>query len=461
MNSSLFADFDPTTFSQWKAQATKDLKGKNFDETLVWQTPEGFEVQPYYTDEDLQRADSKEIEAAQMRPNAGWFNLQTIVFESESLTNARLIGLLTKGVDGFILDLSQHDVRSIVLPKLLHGIKLSDTPIHFKVNNQSAELLRGLQVFINYQMRGGIQDDAHAAWAQTGFSDPNFYKNLKETIINTKSSPIFRPVTVESHIYHHAGATAVQELACVLASGVAYVDKLTDLGMTPADIFSKIQFSVSVGTSYFMEIAKLRALRYLWRNVMKQYQVPDYQNQVVFIIAHTSHFFDATTAPHTNLLRATTEAMAAVMGNADALAVHGFDADFEPNNLFSERIARNLSVLMKEESHFDKINDPAAGSYYIETLTEQLAQNAWKLFLEVEAKGGFVAAFEQNFLQNLIETAYDAKREALQSGKTVMVGVNKFQVSGQPKPERILPKIKTQAVAFKLLTEKRIADAVA
>ena len=461
MNSTLFANFDSSTFAQWKAQAIKDLKGKDFDETLVWQTPEGFDLQPYYTDEDLQRTDSKEIEAAQMRSNSGWLNLQTIIFESESLTNSRLIGLLTKGVDGFILDLRQHDVRSISLPKLLHGIKLSDTPIHFKVNNQSAELLKGLQLFINYQMRGGIQDDAHAAWTQTGFSVPNSYKNLKETIINTKSSPIFRPVTVESHIYHHAGATAVQELACVLASGVAYIDKLTDLGLSVNEVFSKMQFSVSVGTSYFMEIAKLRALRYLWKTILQQYQVPDYQDQIVFITAQTSHFFDATTQPHTNLLRATTEAMAAVMGNADALAVHGFDADFEPNNLFSERIARNLSVLMKEESHLDKINDPAAGSYYIETLTEQLAQNAWKLFLEIEAKGGFVAAFEQNFIQDFIETAYDAKRAALQSGKTVMVGVNKFQVADQPKPERVLPQIKTQTVAFKLLTAKRITEAVA
>ena len=461
MNSSFFADFAPTDYAQWKAQAIKDLKGKDFDQTLVWNSIEGFDIQPYYTDKDTQLFNSEDIRQHQERKIAGWLNLQTVVFDTEPTTNAQLLGLMTKGVDGFTLDLTRVDVRSVVFPKLLHGIKLSEVSIHFRVKNQSAELVSRLLQFINYQMRGGIADDAHATWAKTGSMTSTHYESLKETIIKTRSSPNFRPITVESHVFHHAGATATQELACALASAVAYIDKLTDLGLPLSDIIPKIQFSVSVGTSYFVEIAKLRALRYLWSVVLEQFGLSNNEAHRLFIAAETSHFFDATSSPHTNLLRATTQSMAAVVGNADALTTHAYDADFDPNNAFSERIARNISILMKEEGHFDKINDPAAGSFYVENLTHQLAQNAWELFLKIEEKGGFVAAFEQNFVQDLIESTHEVRCEALRGGATVMVGVNKFREPENNNPARVTaPSGIVENVPFKLLSEKRISEAV-
>ncbi|MFN4147002.1 MAG: methylmalonyl-CoA mutase family protein, partial [Runella sp.] len=190
------------------------------------------------------------------------------------------------------------------------------------------------------------------------------------------------------------------------------------------EILPKMYFSVSIGTNYFMEIAKLRALRFLWRRIANQWtqEVP-----YTPIHAFTSTFYDAALTPNTNMLRATTEAMSAVVGGGDLLSVHAYDFVFQTPDDFSERIARNISLLLKEESYLGKTSDPAAGSYYIENLTAQLVEKAWGLFLEVESKGGVMAAFEQNFIQEQIENTFQKRLAALQSNERIMVGVNKFQ----------------------------------
>lgn len=454
MKSSLFSEFSPTDKNAWTQQALKDLKGKDFDTTLRWHTPEGFAVEPYYTVEDVSEDPLAAVQTAQQK-KLGWLTRPVVEYENEQVTNAKMRSLLQKGADALTLDLRSVSLESVDLMKLLNGLKLSDTPIFFQTNGQTAELLRSLQSFIAYQMKGGLADDGLSEWMTTGHLSETYFDELAALCTDVKDSPHFKTICAGSHVFHNAGAHAVQELAFTLASAVTYVDKLTDAGLSADEVFAKLYFSVSVGTNYFMEIAKLRALRYLWYRVQTGWGS---EPKTVYLHAQTSAYYDAAITPNTNFLRATTEAMSAVIGGCDALTVHAYDAVFRQPDEFSERIARNVSILLKEEGHLDKTLDPAAGSYFLENLTQQVADSAWTLFLEVEAKGGLRAAFEQNFIQDQIEQNAHSTLSALQQGRRVMVGVNKFRVDEEPLKNVAEAQSAETAVAYRLLKNQRIAQ---
>lgn len=458
MNLPLFSEFSPASKEIWKQQTLKDLKGKDFEATLFWKTAEGIVVEPYYAAEDLVDERFVEIQACQVK-NTGWFNQPQVEVGEEKATNAQLKALLQKGVDALTLDLAKN--QKIELTKLLDGIKLSETPVFFQTVGREAATVSELLRFIPYQMKGGLADDGLARWTQTGELSATYFEELANCIRHTQTSPQFRTVCVSSHAFHNAGATIAQELAFTLSSAVTYLDKLTDEGLSVEDILPKVYFSLSIGTNYFLEIAKLRALRYLWERISGQFLkevATSLRRANCYIHAQTSTFYEAATTPNTNMLRATTEAMSAVMGGCDALTVHAYDAVFQETDEFSERIARNISILLKGESYLDKTIDPAAGSYYLENLTLQLADAAWALFLAIEEKGGFMEAIAQNFIQDAIEENFQQTLKALEEGKRVMVGVNKFRFDDGTVV--IPPAIDEKFIqsAFKLLVNRRIAQ---
>jgi methylmalonyl-CoA mutase len=455
-----FSEFKPNTKTDWYNQTLKDLKGKDFDETLVWKTLEGFEIQPIYAAEDLEDLPLDTIQTAQSsKQSLGWQNRVSIKYSNEKDTNLLIINTLKKGADAVQIDFGNQLINEINLSRLLDKVKLSETPIYFKVNGQGKELVIELKKFINYQMKGGIVDDVLATWMQTGKMDYAPYENAKDVIEATADSPQFRTLSIQSHHFHHAGANAVQELAFTMASATHYLDKLTDKGLKIEGILSKIEFSVSTGTNYFIEIAKIRALRYLWNLILNEFK-KNTTIQPSTIHCQSSYFYDSTLTHNTNMLRATTETMSAAIGGADAISVHAFDAVLGRNDDFSERIARNISILMKEEAHLDKTNDPSAGSYFIENLTHSLIKASWELFLKVESMGGIVQAFEDGFIQDEIEKSFQAKADALQNGK-IMVGVNKFRFDEVgTATESSVGTTAAAAVAtdLKLLKNRRIAE---
>lgn len=479
MNLPLFSEFSSADKSVWKQQVIKDLKGKDFDTHLLWNTPEGLVVEPYYTAEDLTDERLASVQLVQQKP-AGWLNQPVLLYENEKATNAKMKAVLQKGADAIGLDLGKKKAEEIEFPKLFNGLKLSDTPVYFQTNGQEMLVVEGLQKFMPYQMKGGFANDGVAQWMTTGQFPETYFEELAFVVRNTQNSPQFRTVCISSHPFHNAGANAVQELAFTLASAVTYMDKLTDLGLTAEEVSAKLYFSVSVGTNYFIEIAKLRALRYLWEKVSLQFTVNNLQfilgdvslsdseleKQTVnskpqtvntFIHAQTSTFYSAAIGIDSNMLRATSEAMSAVIGGCDALTVHSYDATLKTPDDFSERIARNLSTLLKEEAHLDKIVDPTAGSYYLEHLTLQLIDAAWELFLQVEEKGGLMDAFEENFIQDPIEESFETTLSALQTNKRVMIGVNKFRFEEEVKHKLVEVQNFAKVVSFKLLENKRIS----
>ena len=417
----LFSDlFSNSDKAAWIAQVQQELKSGLAYDSLRWQTGEGFTLDPYYTADSLNKLPLDVIQSAQ-RSTAGWLNTPGYTIDDPKTANPLLRDALTQGVDALVLTLPTAELN---LSQLLNGIKLSDTPVFFRFSEASAkpqpsqtEFIQRLQTMAPYQLKGGLLTDID--------------KTTAEATRLTIDSPYFRTICISSHPFHNAGATATQELAFTLASLTDAYDVLTEAGLTLDQLVPKTMLSMSVGTSYFGEIAKLRALRVLVNRLLSYYSVAPAHS--LFVHSQTSTFYDAAVAPYTNLLRATTEAMAAVLGGCDALTVHPYDAVLgkpptSPDRVFVERIARNVSLLLKEESYLDKVADPASGSYYIEQLTYQLVEAAWALFLDVEKRGGLAKA--RDFVQQETDRAYQAKVEAVRNGN-VLVGVTKFR-TGDP-----------------------------
>lgn len=455
MEQKLFTEFPEITKNDWIAQVNKDLKGKNFDDTLIWHSLDNFDIQPYYAKEDLVNLPIEAIQSAQKNKKTGfWQNRPSVKYTNEKETNALIISYLQRGADAISIDFSNIDLNQVDFVKLLNNIKLSDSPIFF-TTLQGTELLANLSKFIHYLPRGGVKADIIAnSFVRTSSEDDKLtWENTKDLLVKTTQYTNFQALSVSSHVFHNAGANAVQELAFTIASAVENLDKLTDLGLSPEQIVAKLEFSVSVGTNYFVEIAKLRALRYLWSKVLKSYNCDSLISDCQ-IHCQTSSFYDSTLSPYTNMLRATTEAMSAVMGGCDALTVLAYDSVIgEENSELGERIARNVSILMREEAHLDKTIDPSAGSYYVENLTFQLSTEAWKLFQQVESLGGISTAFEKGFIKDEINQSYAAKVKNLQNGK-VMVGVNKFRVE----PENELKVQGSVAESSVFLQNRRLSE---
>lgn len=441
MKSHFWAQFAAADKTTWQAQVQKELRGAAPFESLRWQ-PEGpgqtgsFSLEPYYTSADLTALPLQSIQAAQKK-NPGWLNAPAYTLTNDPKTdNLTLRDAIERGAEAFIL--TGADVPDF--PRLLNGIKLSDTPVYFRTQADASTWLLPLRVVTPYQLRGGILSETDSVSV--------------ESWQLTADSPHFCPISVNGHRFHNAGATPTQELAFMLASLADQYDTLTNAGLAVEQLRAKTMFSVSVGTSYFMEIAKLRALRVVWQRFLAAYKAL----APAVILAQTSTFYNARQSPYTNLLRATTEALAAVVGGCDVLSVtpyntllggsEGPHADYD----FGQRIARNVSILVKEESYLDKVADPSAGSYYIEMLTHELAEAAWALFLRVEAMGGLANA--KDFVKAEIDAAYRAKVEALNQER-VMVGVNKFQ-EADDFARRIL---KTEQEEVDWLPNRRVAEA--
>lgn len=432
--------------SAWLAQIQKEQKNNRADvaapeesalDGLRWHTDEGFVVDPYYTANDLDNLPLDTIQAAQ-KQSPGWLNAPAFTTSSATRTDNELIrDSLHKGADAMIITLSrQVDWFSETGPltRLLHGIKLSETPLFFRTG-QPQQLADMLGRIIPYSLKGGIC----TALPANSSTLTDYYQSIASVTGSTLDATSFKTVCVNSESFHNAGANAVQELAFALNLLADQYDFLTDAGLSIDQLIPKTLLSVSIGTSYFVEIAKLRALRVLLNRFLSAYNVANLSANSFTIHCQTSVFYDSTATPYTNLLRSTTEAMAAVIGGCDLLTVHPYNTILGQPQEHENRLARNVSILLNDESFLGKVADPSAGSYYIENLTHQLIESAWTMFLDVEQQGGFSQAYSTGFVERELERAYQKKVDAIRSGN-VLVGVTKFRFD-EPIPENVNPDV--------------------
>ncbi len=422
----MFSDFIPSDKSVWQRQVEIETK-KPFSELNKDRNGEYRKIAPYYSIEEYDANCFKQLHAAQKK-NPGWLNMPEIKIRDFSLTNTKIQEALRAGAQGVLIDAAAQQLNVPDCTRLLHQIRNTDTPVFIKTAQNPNQVFGLLSNHSGYQIKGGIAYDYLANWMRTLQPFDQNLTDLGAVCKETESVKQFFPIMVESHIFHNAGATPEQELAYLLGSLVFYLDKLTDAGLSADLILKKTFLSVSVGTEYLTEIAKLRALRLLYNRIAAAYGVED--DLPPYVHASISSLYTSESSPYTNILRATSSAMSAVIGGCDLLTIPAFDQSFSDTNEFSERIARNISSILLHESYINQVIDPAAGSYYIDIQSKQIADAAWQLFLALEAQGGIITYFQSGYIQDQIEVSWQVKKELLRKDY-VMVGVNKYREDPQ------------------------------
>ena len=443
----LFDMFPPVTTAEWRAKVEADLKGAPFDKKLVWRTNEGFNLQPMYRQEDI--ADLKTLDTVPgqypyvrgVRQSNDWYTRQNIIADSAKEANEKALEVLNKGITSLGFNVAEATEEE--LAQLLDGIEISAVELNFRCCPKKA--LQFAKVLVKYieekgaaeTFVGSIDFNPFKKALRHGVEFPGDIAQMGVEMLETvKPVKNLRVLSVDSAMLSNAGAYIYQELGYALAWGAEWMTLLTDKGVDASEVARRIKFNMGVSSNYFMELAKFRAARMLWAQVAKQYGADEdacKQN----VHASTSTFNQTVYDAYVNLLRSQTETMSAALAGVDSITTTPFDTPYKTPDDFSERIARNQQFLLKEESHLDKVIDPAGGSYYVETLTVAIAEQAWKTFLGVEEEGGFLKAVNEGKVQNVIRETSEKRHTDVARRKEILLGTNQYPNINEMAAEKI------------------------
>ncbi|MCL1932346.1 MAG: methylmalonyl-CoA mutase small subunit [Candidatus Azobacteroides sp.] len=447
----LFSEFPPISTEQWMNQIITDLKGADFEKKLVWKTNEGFDVRPFYRTENIR--DLKTIESLPeefpyvrgTKKDNDWFVRQDIEADNIAEANAKALTLLNKGVTSLGFEIARENVSKETIALLLNGINPEKTELNFTTCSlHSVRLIRILVDYFkekNYDLtaiRGSVNLDFIGRILRKGVIREEWIEQMVEAVNAAAELRYFKTIAVSAYLFNNAGSFITQELGYALAWGNELLSRLVEAGVDPALAAKKIKFNLGIGSNYFLEIAKFRAGRWLWAEIVKAYHPTcrhDCPNEgpnnecrcagKMNIFAQTSSFNQTVFDPYVNLLRTQTEAMSAGIAGVDSLLVTPFDESFKTPDEFSERIARNQQLLLKEECHFNKVVDASGGSYYIEILTQSIAREAWKIFLEAEEKG-FYESVKAGEIQKSVNASAAKRFKAVAQRREILLGTNQY-----------------------------------
>jgi methylmalonyl-CoA mutase len=421
------------------AKITADLKGAPFEKKLIWKTGEGFSVNPFYRLEDiegLKTASSLPGEFPYVRGTKrdnDWHVRQDIDVRDFRAANARALDLLQKGVTSLGFHFAGDEVTAENIATLLEGICPEAAELNFKTcPGRTAMLIALLAEYLTEKGAdpekcfGSVNYNPFKRPLEKGVLHDGWVEEAAAVLKAAGALPGYRALSVDASLFCDAGAYLSQELGYALAWGNELIARLTDTGFTADDVARKIKFNFGISSNYFMEIAKFRAARWLWAEIVAAYGTECACAPKMVAHARTSEWNLTVYDAHVNLLRTQTETMSAALAGVDSISVTPFDSAYRTPDEFSERIARNQQLLLKEECHFDKVVDPSAGSYYIEVLTGSLAQVAWNLFLETEDRGGFYAAVKSGEVQNAVNASSAARRKAIATRREILLGTNQY-----------------------------------
>lgn len=444
MKTKLFQDFNAVSSKQWKQQIQFELKGADYNDTLIWESLEGIKVKPIYHSDD-------NISAYTSNTNTTTFTiLQQIFVHDIQMSNKKAKESLQRGAESihFTIESDKIDIA-----KLMNNLPLGNVVYYFNLPFLSPEYVKFLNDFATTNSYNFIiQVDPIGQLCKDG----NWFENLNSDFqkLNEISKNTSIPfLTIHSGMYQNSGANMVQQLAYTLAHVNEYFNRISKINQP-------ITIEVAIGTNYFFEIAKLRALRLLFKTLAKEYN----HNFDCHIIATPTKRNKTIYDYNVNMLRTTTECMSAILGGANAISNLAYDAIYHKDNEFGERISRNQLLILKEESYFDKVNNPSDGAYYIESLTEQLAEKALEIFKEIEANGGFITQLIEGTIQRKISESAQKEQELFNSGKEILLGTNKY-----PNPNdkmkhdlELFPFVKTKdrKTLIVPIIEKRLSEKV-
>lgn len=433
----LFDQFPGISYDEWRAKVETDLKGADFNKKLVWRTNEGFNVEPIYRAEDIAGFKTTESLPGEYpyvrgtRTDNEWLTRQEILSEDPAEANKTALEVLGKGVNS--LGFKVAEPTDATIATLLAGIDLEKTEINFNCCPCKAQVLA--EELVKYLKANGAEKKFHgsidfnplrkALRHGAAVCDETVAK-AKLLIETVKDVPALRVIAVDSVLFCDGGAYIFQELGYALAWGAQWMTALTEAGLSADEVADRIKFNMGVSSNYFMELAKFRAARMLWAQIVEQYKPASLNAAKMHVHAATSKFNQTIYDAHVNLLRSQTEAMSAALAGVDSITVVPFDTPYKTPDSFSERIARNQQFLLKEESHLDKVTDPAGGSYYVETLTLSIAKEAWKLFLNVVENGGFFAQVADGSVQKAVNESCEKRHTDVARRKEVLLGTNQY-----------------------------------
>ena len=451
----LFSDFTAPSAQEWRDKIEVDLKGADYEKKMVWRTSEGFSMQPFYRKEDVDKLPEVNALPGQFpyvrgnkKDNNVWFVRQNIEVTDVKAANAKALDILNKGVDSLGFCVPAEMVCKANIEALLEGICAQCVELNFCTCQSKCVELAGILTEVYRakgceldKCQGSINFDPIKKILKEGKDTSALVATGKELITALAQLPKYRCLNVNSRVLVNAGAFCYQELGYALAWGNEYLHQMVEAGV-PADVAAKkIRFNMGVGGNYFMEIAKFRAGRMLWAQIVETYKplcqhadkCPNHTEEglchcacKMHVCATTTEYNQTVFDSYVNLLRSQTETMSAALACVDSIVVTPFDKPYEQPTEFSERLARNQQLLLKEEAHFDKIVDVAGGSYFVETLTESLAQQAWKLFLAVEEEGGFLKAALAGKVQETINATNKERHAGAAKRKEFILGTNQF-----------------------------------
>jgi len=432
--------FDEITADEWRSLIQKELRSTPYEE-LLWPVADGVTGQPDYS-----AANAPEPIAfipPRNQPET-WLIKQNLKISTHDASNKEALNLLNNGVHalGFEGPINRMEDLSV----LLKDVGLPYIAAFFRLDNSYGNFLPYFQEYIKSQqypaekIRGGMAFDpigtllSRGNWIYNEIRDREVFGQILNQS-NEFQLRHFYPVMIDATIYHNSGADATTELACALAHGNAYLNWQIENGEDPKTAASQFHFQLASGRKYFAQIAKLRAFRPLWANVCAAYEIEPQTAGSVFVTGETSARERSVRDAHTNLLRTTTQAMAAIIGGCDSVYVTPFDSDVRETNSFSQRMARNLQLLLLEEGGIGAVNDPAGGSYLFDRLSLDMMESAWKKFQEIEERGGLLEVVKSGWLQELISRQAEVGEEQVTNGRSVYIGANKYPNDHEMKVE--------------------------
>lgn len=431
MSAKLFSEFPPVSKSEWLAEIARDLKGKPFEETLVWHSLEGIDVQPIYVAEDVAPFEIP------FKPTGEWLIREEIFERDVKQANRLALDALNRGAMAIAFYAQPQNASE--MRALLDGIWLEVAPIHFYDCQEPSNLLALFLDEVRARnldpkfVHGSLNVDAIAAFATKGKWDSQAFAKAFQMIQTASGRLNFKVIAIRADVYQNAGGSLAQELAFSLATAVEYLDALTERGISADDALRHFEVSFAVSSSYFLEIAKFRAARWLFAELAKAYGA----STTPAIHASSAKWNKTIYDPYNNLLRGAIEAMAAATGGADSITVARFDERYAKPNEFSAHLSRNTSLILRDESHLDKVVDAAKGAYALEALTDAMGNAAWSLFQRIESEGGMIQALRSGFVQAEIRRTRDARAKLLAEKKFNVIGVTKSPNAKETMKEKI------------------------
>ena len=438
----LFEEFSKTKLEQWNEKIVSDLKGKAYT-SLTWKSPEGINISPVYNNESV-----TEFKGETTHHHSDWEIEQTLNIP----TNKQVLASLNGGASSLLIQNSKSkDLESVLENVLIQHIQTSIQAKEIECSVDAFIALiekRGLDKDI---IKGALQYDPLMAALKKGELNSSLWNEFNTIVEKAIPLKSYKSLSIQGQEYHNSGATATQELAFSLAQISEYFVNSTNLKA------SKIQVSLGVSTNYFFEIAKFRAMRILWSQLLKAYKKDE---TTLDLRAETGLRTSTVFDPHVNMLRTTSQCMSAALGGANTVNVSNFNAAYKNDDEFAQRMGRNTALILKEESYFNKVSDPSSGSYYIEELTSELSENAWKLFQEIEAQGGWIKAVSSNSIQEMIAENALTQEKNLSEGTTQLLGTNLHPNNEEKMNAQLEIPIQQEivdGVEFKALNTKRLS----